>query len=172
MTMLDGGNIKANLNFDDFGKPLSTAAGNMADIICDYEDFKLSVEVTMATGQKQYDMEGEPVSRHLGKLKKTTEKPCYCLFVAPSINEACVAHFFALHKMNISYYGGKSVIIPLPLDVFRKMVDDSYRASYIPKSSQLKRIFEYSASIASNCDSETEWHEKIQQTAMNWLAKS
>lgn len=172
MTMLDGGNIKANLNFDDFGKPLSTAAGNMADVICDYEDFKLSVEVTMATGQKQYDMEGEPVSRHLGKLKKTTEKPCYCLFVAPSINEACVAHFFALHKMNISYYGGKSVIIPLPLDVFRKMVDDSYRASYIPKSSQLKRIFEYSASIASNCDSETEWHEKIQQTAMNWLAKS
>ena len=38
MTMLDGGTIKANLNFDDYGKPLSTAAGNMADIVCDYDD--------------------------------------------------------------------------------------------------------------------------------------
>lgn len=169
MTMLDGGNIHANLNFDDFGKPLSTAAGNMADIVCDYDDFKLTVEVTMATGQKQYDMEGEPVSRHLGKLKKTTDKPCYCLFIAPSINEACVAHFFALHQMNISYYGGKSVIIPLPLDVFRKMVDDSYRASYVPKPALVKRLFQYSESLASKCSSETEWYEKIQQKAMNWL---
>lgn len=169
MTMLDGGNIHANLNFDDFGKPLSTAAGNMADIVCDYDDFKLTVEVTMATGQKQYDMEGEPVSRHLGKLKKTTDKPCYCLFIAPSINEACVAHFFALYQMNISYYGGKSVIIPLPLDVFRKMVDDSYRASYVPKPALVKRLFQYSESLASKCSSETEWYEKIQQKAMNWL---
>ena len=32
MTMLDGGEIKGNFKFDDAGKPLSTAAGNMADI--------------------------------------------------------------------------------------------------------------------------------------------
>lgn len=170
MTMLDGGNIKANLNFDDYGKPLSTAAGNMADIICDYNDFKLTVEVTMATGQKQYYMEGEPVSRHLGKLKNTTKKPCYCLFIAPSISDACVAHFFALHKMNISYYGGKSVIIPLPLNIFRKMVDDSYRASYVPKPLQVKRLFEYSETLAQTCSSETEWYELIQQKAINWLS--
>lgn len=169
MTMLDGGYIHANLNFDDFGKPLSTAAGNMADIVCDYDDFKLAVEVTMATGQKQYDMEGEPVSRHLGKLKKSTEKPCYCLFIAPSINDACVAHFYALHQTNISFYGGKSVIIPLPLNVFRKMVDDSCRASYVPKPVQVKQLFEYSEAIAPECTSETEWYEKIQHKAMNWL---
>ena len=36
MTMLDGGNIKANLKFDDFGNPMSTAQENMADIVCDY----------------------------------------------------------------------------------------------------------------------------------------
>jgi hypothetical protein len=35
MTMLDGGSIIANLKFDDFGNPMSTAQGNMADIICD-----------------------------------------------------------------------------------------------------------------------------------------
>lgn len=73
MTMIDGGNIKANLNFDDFGKPLSTAQGNMADIICDYENFLLTVEVTMSSGQKQYEMESEPVSRHLGQTKRVVE---------------------------------------------------------------------------------------------------
>lgn len=51
MTMLDGGDIKANLIFDDFGNPLSTAQGNMADIVCDYGDYILIVEVTMASGQ-------------------------------------------------------------------------------------------------------------------------
>lgn len=52
MTMLDGGEIKANLKFDDFGNPMSTAQGNMADIVCDYGDFGLTVEVTMQSGQR------------------------------------------------------------------------------------------------------------------------
>ncbi|HAQ36971.1 MAG TPA: AlwI family type II restriction endonuclease, partial [Saprospirales bacterium] len=75
MTMLDGGNIKANLMFDDFGNPMSTAQGNIADITCDYGDFGLTVEVTMQGGQRQYEMEGEPVSRHLAKFKRETDKP-------------------------------------------------------------------------------------------------
>ncbi len=169
MTMLDGGEIKANLNFDDFGKPLSTAQGNMADIVCDYGDFILTVEVTMATGQKQYEMESEPVSRHLGKMKKSSGRPCYCLFVAPAINEACVAHFYALHNMNISYYGGKSVIIPLPLCIFRKMLEDSYMAGYIPNPTQVRALFEFSREIANNCEDENAWYEQIKKKAIGWL---
>lgn len=169
MTMLDGGEIKANLNFDDFGKPLSTAQGNMADIVCDYGDFGLSVEVTMASGQKQYEMEGEPVARHLGKLKRANEKPVYCLFIAPTINEACIAHFFMLHKTNLTFYGGRSTIIPLPLNVFQKMLEDSRKASYVPQPQQVKRLFEYSNEVAASCDNENIWYEQIIIKAMNWL---
>ena len=169
MTMLDGGNIKANLKFDDFGNPMSTAQGNMADIVCDYETFGLTVEVTMASGQKQYEMEGEPVSRHLAKFKKETGKEAYCLFVAPTINEACIAHFYGLHNLNISYYGGKSVIVPLPLNVFKKMLEDSFKASYTPNPQQVKSFFEYSKSIASKSHSEQEWYNKIVEKALNWL---
>lgn len=169
MTMLDGGNIKANLKFDDFGVPMSTAQGNMADIVCYYGDFNLTVEVTMASGQTQYEMEGEPVSRHLGKLKKESGKDAYGLFVAPNINEACIAHFYMLHNMNISYYGGKSVIIPLPLKVFRKMIEDSFKAEYFPNPEHVKAFFEYSRKIASNCQNEQKWYEKITQKALNWL---
>ncbi len=169
MTMLDGGDIKANLNFDDFGKPLSTAQGNMPDIVCDYGEYLLSVEVTMASGQKQYEMESEPVSRHLGKMKKSSGKPCYCLFIAPTINEACIAHFYALHNMNISYYGGKSVIVPLPLNIFRKMVEDSYKTSYTPNPSQVKNFFEHSKELVKICEDENIWYEQIKEKALNWL---
>ncbi|MFI3321059.1 MAG: AlwI family type II restriction endonuclease [Rikenellaceae bacterium] len=169
MTMLDGGNINANLKFDDFGKPMSTAQGNMADIICDYGDFGLSVEVTMSSGQRQYEMEGEPVTRHLAKLKKAINKPTFCLFIAPTINEACIAHFYALHKMNISYYGGKSTIVPLPLTIFQKMVEDSYKANYTPQSQHVKRFFERSNELVKTCENEQQWYDQITTEALNWL---
>jgi hypothetical protein len=169
MTMLDGGQVVANLKFDDFGNPMNTAQGNMADIVCDYGDFGLTIEVTMQTGQRQYETEGEPVARHLAKLKRETGKPAYCLFIAPEINEACIAHFYALHKMNISYYGGTSTIIPLPLSVFQKMVTDSYKAAYIPQPQHIQRFFEKSNAIANKSITEKDWYQKITEEALNWL---
>lgn len=171
MTMLDGGNIKANLKFDDFGNPMSTAQGNMADIVCDYGDFGLTVEVTMQSGQRQYETEGEPVTRHLAKYKRETEKPAYCLFIAPNINDACKAHFYALHKMNIQYYGGTSTIVPLPLTVFIKMVQDSYNANYIPEPRHVQRFFERSNELANSTDNEVDWYNGITQEALNWLTE-
>jgi len=169
MTMLDGGDIKANLKFDDFGNPMSTAQGNMADIVCDYGDFGLTVEVTMQSGQRQYETEGEPVTRHLAKYKRETEKPAYCLFIAPNINDACKAHFYALHRMNIQYYGGTSTIVPLPLNVFIKMVQDSHNASYVPEPRHVQQFFEYSNELASIADNEVDWFNGITQKALKWL---
>lgn len=169
MTMLDGGEVRANLIFDDYGRPLSTAAGNTADIVCDYGDFMVCVEVTMARGQRQYEMEGEPVARHLGKLKKASGKPCYCLFVAPTINDACVSYFFTLHHLSLAMYGGKSTIIPLPLQIFRKMLEDSYKASYTPDPSRVRRFFEASNEYAIVCGNEMEWYSKVKEKALHWL---
>ena len=169
MTMLDGGEIKANLKLDDKGQPMSTAAGNMSDIVCDYGDFGLAVEVTMQSGQKQYETEGEPVSRHLAKLKKETGKDAYCLFIAPKINESCIAYFYALHTMNIAFYGGKSVIVPLELDVFINMVEQSYKAGYVPNPQQVKSIFEYSLEQAKKSADENEWYAKVKEKVLNWL---
>ena len=118
----------------------------------------------------QYEMENEPVSRHLGKMKRVSGKPCYCLFVAPTINKACIAHFYALHNLNISYYGGKSVIIPLPLNIFQKMLEDSYKASYTPNSTQVRSFFEHSRELAKTCEDEITWYEQIKERALNWLS--
>lgn len=170
MTMLDDGRIKANLKFDDNGMPMSTAQGNMADIFCDYDEYGLTVEVTTAVGQKQYEMESEPVSRHLARYKKETGKVAYCLFIAPKINEACIAHFFILHKTNIAFYGGKSVIIPIDISTFKKMLTDSYKADYQPSSKQVKSLFEYSIEVAQKVDNEVDWYTQIKERALNWLS--
>ncbi len=169
MTMLNGGEIKPNLSFDDFGQPLYTAQGNMPDIICNYGDFLVTVEVTTAKGQRQFTMENDSVPRHLGQLKISTGKTCYGLFIAPSINDACVAYFYGLHHVNVSYYGGKAIIIPLPLYIFQKMLEDSYKLGYPTSPIQLRNFFETSIKIAHSTQNEIEWYSQIKQLATNWL---
>ncbi|PKE38406.1 AlwI family type II restriction endonuclease (plasmid) [Macrococcoides caseolyticum] len=170
MTMLNGGTISGNFILDDQGDPISTAPGNQGDIVCDYGDFGLLVEVTLSSGAKQYDMEGESVSRHLGKFKRDINKDAYCLFIAPKINENVITYFFTLHHLNLNMHGGYAYIIPLSLDVFEKMVEDSYKASTIPTPNDIKKLFDYSRTQAKSGINEIEWYEKVNNRALSWLS--
>ena len=174
MTMLDGGDIKANLKFDDSGNPMNTALGKMADIECDYGDFDVTVEVSLSSGALQFKMEGEPVPRHIGIHKEKTKKPTYCFFIAPTINPATIAHFFTLYISNVDLYGGKCCIIPLRLDTFRKMLKDAVDAPVRPNPQNIKRLFEKSQKYAKECfindENETVWYDRITNDALNWLA--
>lgn len=169
MTMIDGGDIRANLKFDDHAQPMSTAAGNEADIVCDYGDFCVNVEVTLQSGQKQYDNEGEPVARHVGKQAARSGKPTYCFFIAPKITHATYAHFYVLYHENISLYGGKSKIIPLELSSFKKMILDSRKACYVPEPKHIKAIFDTAENLRETADNEVEWFNKVNEAARNWL---
>ena len=169
MTMLDGGNIKGNFKFDDKGQPLSTAVGNMPDIECDYVDFSLSVEVTLQAGQRQYETESEPVARHYGQLKKRTGKETYCLFIAPTINTSTLAHFYALNHMEISYYGGKSKIIPLELEQFMKLVENSYTYINQPNPSDVQQFLDAVIEQGELSKNEIEWQSCIQNCVDEWL---
>jgi hypothetical protein len=171
MTMLDGGIIKGNFKLDDFGEPMSTAQGNMPDIECNYGDFVLSVEVTLQSGQRQYESEGEPVSRHYGQLRKRENKDTYCLFIAPTINPAALAYFFMQNKTDIIYYGGKTKIIPIELDQFMKLVENSYNYEQRPTP---KHIYSFLKSIIKEIDSvnnENDWYEKIEENISKWLVE-
>ena len=170
MTMINGGRITGNFKIDDAGQPMSTAQGNMPDIVCDYGDFDVTVEVTMQSGQKQYDSECEPIARHLGKHKRDTGKETYCLFIAPHINPSSIAHFFMLSKVNVSHYGGKSLIVPLELETFMKMIDNSYNARYIPTPTHMHSIFSFAKKCAETAQDEKQWYIQIQEFAQNWVA--
>lgn len=170
MTMIDGGKITGNFKIDDAGQPMSTAQGNMPDIVCDYGDFDVTVEVTMQSGQRQYDTECEPVARHLGKHKRDSGKDSYCLFIAPSINASSVAHFYTLTKLNVAHYGGKSIIVPLELETFMKMVDNSYNARFVPTPQHMRDIFTFAKHAADTAVDEIQWYNEIQHFTQNWVA--
>ena len=172
MTMMDGGDIRANLSWDDNGLPLSAAAGNMADIVCDYGTFGLTVELTLATGQRQFAMESEPVPRHLGRYKEQTGKQAYGLFIAPKVNEATVAFFFGLHKTPIDFYGGETIIVPLELEVFEKMLADACRADYVPSPAHVEKFFLRAIRLADEAtgkDGWRIWHAQVTDLARDWL---
>lgn len=169
MTMLDGGSIRGNFNIDDAGQPLSTAAGNMPDIECDYPDFALSVEVTLQSGQRQYESEGEPVARHYGRLRKASGKETYCLFIAPAINSSSLAHFYGLNHLPIALYGGKSKIIPLDLGQFMQLIENSYSYNGQPSSADVRRFLDQAIEQCDQAVDERDWQNRIQSCVNAWL---
>lgn len=169
MTMLDGGNIKGNFKFDDAGQPLSTASGNMPDIECEYPDFSLSVEVTLQFGQRQFESEGESVARHYGQLKKRTQKDTYCIFVAPTINASTLAHFYGLNHLSIALYGGKSKIIPLELDQFMKLIENSYNYKTQPSPTDIRHFLDHAINLCEKSTDEIHWKCGIQACVDTWL---
>jgi hypothetical protein len=75
--------IGADLN------PLSNAPSRRPDIICEFQDFALVVEVTFTENSRQEAAEGEPVRRHVADVTQrylSSGKPVYGLFVAPKID--------------------------------------------------------------------------------------
>jgi hypothetical protein len=164
--MLDDGQIKGNFVVDDEGMPLYTASGNKPDIECQYTDFEINVEVTMSSGNRQYEQEGESVARHLGIKARETDKDVYCIFIAPVISGATLAHYYNLHKTNIAYYGGKSKIIPLDLETFQEILQRAYTADHKPTSVNLKRFVSKATEWAHTSSDEVDWFSKVKEEAV------
>ncbi len=127
------------------------------------------VEVTMSSGNKQYEMEGEPVARHFGKVQNNSSVPVYCLFVAPKISEGALAHFFNLNRMNTKTYGGKTRIVPMNLGQFISFItiakDKSFNNSKILKS-YLDFIIQKNLSL----DDEIAWSQQINDSIPVWAS--
>lgn len=169
-TMLNDGNIIGNFKVDIEGMPLSTAGGNLPDIQCEYSDFNLIVEVTMSAGQKQYEMEGEPVARHLGDIKiNNPEKDAYCIFIAPKPSDATIAHFYTLNQLNVKRYGGKSKIIPMSVDMIIEMLKCANENKSKISSLSLKSYLDKLCKAINEVEDEDEWYRLIQTTSKNWI---
>lgn len=161
--------IRGNFRFDLDGMPLNTALGNLPDIEAEYERFKIIFEVTTSTGNKQYEMEGEPVARHFGNVQKKSDVPVYCLFIAPKISDGALAHFFNLNKMNTKAYGGKTRIIPMNLSQFVLFIsiamNKGFDDSKILKS-YLDSIIEQNFLV----EDELNWNKYIHDSIPSWVS--
>ncbi len=169
LTMLNYAiSINGNFSTDLDVQPLSTAGGNQADIECEYDDFKLLVEVTLSSGNKQYEMEGEPVARHFGNVKRASQKPVYCLFIAPNLSEGAKAHFFNLNQMHTKFYGGKTQIIPLSLENFIQLAQRGVEKNF-SDARQLHQFLESAIQANQSSADEEVWVGQIQQLSGQWL---
>lgn len=66
--------------------PVGTAPGNGPDLIAEFSDCVIAVEVTLSENSRQEAMEGEPVRRHVADLMQRYRKPVYGLFLANRID--------------------------------------------------------------------------------------
>lgn len=66
--------------------PVNTAPGNGPDLIAEFDDRVIVIEVTLSESSRQEAMEGEPVRRHVADLVQYYDKPVYGLFIANNID--------------------------------------------------------------------------------------
>ena len=126
----DATNVLGNYTTDYDGNPVSTAGGNKPDIQVEYDRFHLIVEVTLSSGHKQYQMEGESITRHLGLIQKHLNeigdsRPIFGIFVAESVNPTVNAHLYLQANLKIDLYHGTVRIIPMTRLTFEKFMESA-----------------------------------------------
>lgn len=107
--------------------PVGTAPGNGPDLIFEFNDFVLVVEVTLTTNSRQEAAEGEPVRRHVANLviehQERTGKPVYGLFIANKIDSNTAETF----RIGVWYANDDSKmkldIIPVKLENFKSFFE-------------------------------------------------
>jgi hypothetical protein len=105
-------------NIDQDYLPVGTSPGGRPDMIFEFADYVIVVEVTLTSNSRQEAMEGEPVRRHVADLMMKYYKPVYGLFVANTIDSNTAETFrvgvwYTKNDLKLDLH-----IIPLTLSQF------------------------------------------------------
>ncbi|AHJ14362.1 AlwI family type II restriction endonuclease [Sulfurospirillum multivorans] len=111
--------------------PIGTASGGAPDMVFEFEDMVIVVEVTLTTSSRQEAAEGEPVRRHVAKYAESfdgTDKKVFGLFIAINI-DTNTANTFRLGEWYLK--DDKKIgllIVPVELNDF-KLLLTAYRSN-------------------------------------------
>jgi hypothetical protein len=103
--------------------PVGTAPGGGPDLIFEFDNFVLVVEVTLTTSSRQEAAEGEPVRRHVADIvnKYKDKKDVYGLFLANTI-DSNTAETFRLGTWYLRDDNKLTLdIVPMPLNLFNQL---------------------------------------------------
>jgi len=144
--------------------PRHPAPGGGADMIFEFEDYVLVVEVTLTSSSRQEAAEGEPVRRHVATVKEKTAKDVYAVFIAPTIDNNTAETF----RIGVWYRGDQEDfvnIVPLTLKQFQKIIEALLQWRYTPKDIQqlLDRCLAYRNARAP------EWKRMIETETGRWI---
>ena len=146
--------------------PINTAPGNGPDLIMEFRDFVIVIEVTLTENSRQEAAEGEPVRRHvadiLTQFTEINQKPVYGLFLANNIDSNTAETF----RIGVWYSRTderlRLNIIPFTITQFQKF----FKALFITNSASPEAI----VNLMNECEqyrttSEApDWKNMINQT--------
>lgn len=148
--------------------PLGCAPGNGPDMIFEFEDYVLVVEVTLTSSSRQEAAEGEPVRRHVAKVKAnvnaTTGKPVYGLFLARTIDNNTAETF----RIGVWYNGDEPDfinIVPITLKQFILMMEKFLTKRF--DNREFRRVLD-SCLIPRNAHAPA-WKREIQKVVEQFL---
>lgn len=168
----DAERIEGNAAVGDDNEPLFTAPANVPDIECIYDSFNAICEVTMLRSRDQWFNEGQPVMRHLRRFEEQYPgKPCYCLFVAPSIHDDTANTFF--YAVKHGYDSRRQAIIPLTIGqmvrVLRAVRGLMARGGSLSHS-RLRALYDTCTDLSS-IDGYSSWLKHIEISLAAWLCE-
>lgn len=154
-------------NVDQDLFPIGNAPGGRPDIVLEYENFVLVVEVTLTSTSRQEAAEAEPVRRHVAKVQeKHQEKPVYGLFLAKTIdnNTAEMFRVGLWYDKDTPYFVN---IVPMTLDQLIDIMVSFEKLHF--DNSKVERLIE-KCLIPRNATVDL-WKKEIDNTINNYMYK-
>ncbi|MBW2344272.1 MAG: AlwI family type II restriction endonuclease [Deltaproteobacteria bacterium] len=151
--------------------PIAPAPGRGPDLIFEFEDYVLVVEVTLTSSSRQEAAEGEPVRRHVAEIAEqheNTGKRVYGLFIALNIDSNTAETFKSGNWYKPDDSKLPLQIIPIRLDDFSKLFEAGFKAGGLSPRSIRELITECRA--LSNYDA-PEWKGLINNEVKRFIER-
>lgn len=148
--------------------PIGCAPGGGPDLIFEFDEFVLVVEVTMTESSRQEAAEGEPVRRHVADILQGHNpagngKPVYGLFLANRIDSNTAETF----RIGVWYLPDDSRtrldIVPVTLASFQEFFGAICHEPCRDGHQVLREALDESISLRNECESAPEWRTRVDQ---------
>ena len=149
--------------------PIAPAPGRGPDLIFEFEDYVLVVEVTLTSSSRQEAAEGEPVRRHVAEIAEqheNTGKRVYGLFIALNIDSNTAETFKSGNWYKPDDSKVPLQIIPIRLDDFSKLFEAGFKAGRLTPNKIRELITECRA--LSNYDA-PQWKSQINNQVKRFI---
>lgn len=147
--------------------PRNTAPGGGSDLIFEFENFVLAVEVTLTSSHRQMAAESEPVRRHTVSYKEQFPgKDIYCIFIAPTIDNNVAENF----RIGVWYNGDEEEfvnIVPMTLSDFNKTIKGLLKHRY--KNNDFKNLLD--RCLVFRTVRAPQWKERITKEVDEWVKR-
>ena len=151
--------------------PLSHAPGGGPDMVFEFEEYVLVVEVTLTSSSRQEATEGEPVRRHVAKIAEHFEKEdkkVYCLFIALHIDSNTAETFKSGNWYKKDNTKLPLQIVPVTLDDFILLFEAGFKSGKINPMKIKQFLME--CRVLSNRDA-PEWKKAISAEIKKFISR-